>query len=332
MLSNGKAIGIIALVALAALAGGYSVSSLSQQSANLLSSTVTTTQTSTSIITQPPSTVTSAQSFTSTITSPPSTITSTQSFTSTTTLPPVTITSTSTIPQSTVTLTQTTISTTTVTSTTTLKPEQPLEVKPLAHAAVMIKWGGYTVYVDPYGLDFTGYQKADLLLVTHTHPDHLSTSIIRALSKNETKIIAPNAAKTSLPQATIIQAGESKELDGLKISAVEAYNILRRNQQGQPPHPKGSGLGYIISMGGKNIFIAGDTECVPEIKGLKNIDIAFLPIDGVYTMTPDEAGQCYKDIAPKVAIPYHQGAEDPNKVKNILIAIPEIKVEIYPLP
>src|SRR3990172_980405 len=225
MLSNGKAIGIIALVALAALAGGYSVSSLSQQSANRLSSTVTSTQTSTSIITQPPSTVTS-----------------TQSFTLTTTLPPVTITSTSTIPQSTVTLTQTTTSTTTVTSTTTLKSEQPLEVKPLAHAAVMIKWGGYTVYVDPYGLDFTGYQKADLLLVTHTHSDHLSTSIIRALSKNETKIIAPNAAKTSLPQATIIQAGESKEFDGLKISAVEAYNILRRNQQGQPPHPKASGL------------------------------------------------------------------------------------------
>lgn len=315
MLSNGKIIGIIALVAVVALTGGYSVSSLSREPANVLSTTVTSTQTLASTITQPPSTVTT-----------------TQSFTSTSTLPASTITSTSTMLQSTVTSTQTITSTTTVTSTTTLKLEQPLEVKPLAHAAVMIKWGGYTVYVDPYGLDFSGYQKADLILVTHTHADHLATSIIRALSKNETKIIAPNAAKTSLPQATIVQAGESKEFDGLKISAVEAYNILRKNQQGQPPHPKGSGLGYIISIGSKNIFIAGDTECVPEIKGLKNIDIAFLPIDGVYTMTPDEASQCYKNIAPKVAIPYHQGAEDPNKIKNILIAIPEIKVEIYPLP
>ncbi|MFQ6134706.1 MAG: MBL fold metallo-hydrolase [Nitrososphaerales archaeon] len=225
--------------------------------------------------------------------------------------------------------------TSTVTSTTTLikSAESPsLEVAPLVHAAVMIRLGEYTVYVDPYGMDFSASPKADLILITHPHRDHLSTSIIEALSKDGTKLIAPESATSSLPQAMMIQAGDEMDVDGVKVKAVAAYNLERRNQRGELFHPEGFGVAYVVSIGGKSIFFAGDTECTPEIQSLENIDIAFLPIDGVYTMTPEEAAQCYTDIMPNVAIPYHQNQQDPNQVKDLLASTPSIKVEIYQLP
>lgn len=104
---------------------------------------------------------------------------------------------------------------------------------------------------------------------------------------------------------------------------------------GQPYHPRGFGVGYVIAVGGKNIYIGGDTECVPEIKELKNIDVAFLPINAIderFTMPPSEAAECFKAIKPKIAIPYHQGEADPNEVKKLLADMPEIEVKVYKLP
>ncbi len=248
-----------------------------------------------------------------------STVTTTQISTSTATKTQV----------STITTTTTQTSTTTLTKT---AEASSLEVTPLGHATVMITLGEYTIYVDPYGIDFSTSPKADLILITHPHPDHLSTSSIQALSKDGTELIAPESAKSSLPQAITIQAGEEKSVDGVKVKAVAAYNLERRNQRGDLFHPEGFGVAYVVSIGGKNILFAGDTECTSEIQSLEDIDIAFLPIDGVYTMTPEEAAQCYIEIMPKVAIPYHQNREDPNQVKDLLTSTPSIKVEIYQLP
>ncbi len=247
-----------------------------------------------------------------------------------------TTTQTTTVTSSAVTTTITSsIITSTVTSTATLTKAAEaasLEVTPIIHSAVMLKQANYTAYVDPYGKDFSTYPKANLILITHPHPDHLSTSIIKTLSNEDTKVVAPASAKSSLPQATLIQPGEQKSIDGVIIKAIDAYNIERKNQRGEPPHPQGFGIGYVVTIGGKNILFAGDTECTPDLKNQKNMDIAFLPIDGVYTMTPDEAAICYKEITPITAIPYHQNNQDPNKIKEILADTPSIKVEVKPLP
>ncbi len=234
----------------------------------------------------------------------------------------------------TVTSTTSTSTTTTTTTTTTTPPPPPkTEITPLTHSAVMLQLKGVTIYVDPYGKNFSTSPKADLILITHTHSDHLDSKSIGQLSREGTKVIAPDAAKNTLPQAIIIKAGDEQTLNEVVIKAVAAYNLERKNPRtGQLYHPKDSGVGYIVTLGGQNIFFAGDTECVPEIKALKNIDVAFLPIDGQYTMNPDEAAQCYKEITPKVAIPYHQNQQDPNKIKDLLADTPSIKVEIYNLP
>lgn len=193
--------------------------------------------------------------------------------------------------------------------------EKPVELKiaepeiiPIAHASVMIKYAGKVVHIDPYGVDYTAYPKADLILITHTHPDHFNTGKINQARKETTKIIAPEDAKKELKEVIAIKEGETQVIDGIQIKAVPAYNIKRMRSPGQPYHPRGFGVGYVIAVGGKNIYIGGDTECVPEIKELKNIDVAFLPINAIderFTMPPSEAAECFKAIKPKIAIPYH---------------------------
>ena len=126
----------------------------------------------------------------------------------------------------------------------------------------------------------------------------------------------------------VMMNGDVRTIEGLKIGAVPAYNIVQKRDTGEPFHPKGVGNGYVITFGDKRVYVAGDTENVPEMKGLEDIDIAFLPMNLPYTMTPEMVADTAKAFKPKVLYPYHFGETDTSKVVSLLKAFPEIEVRI----
>lgn len=158
------------------------------------------------------------------------------------------------------------------------------------------------VFIDPYKVSGSE-AKADAILITHEHYDHCDTASINKLSSEETVVIAPIACKSKLARVNTISAGDKKTVNGIQIEAVPAYNTNK------PHHPKGSGVGYVITINGKRIYHAGDTDRIPEMKKLGGIDIALLPVGGTYTMNAEEAAAAVnEDIKPKVAIPMHYGS------------------------
>jgi len=186
----------------------------------------------------------------------------------------------------------------------------PVKVTPIRHASLMIEAGGQVIHVDPAQGDFEGLPQADLILITHTHGDHLSEMIIAVLKKPGTQILGPEVVAKALPGTTLIGAGETREFGKWKIEAVPAYNIQRMRSAGQPYHPKGEGVGYVLDYGGTRFYIAGDTEAIPEMKALKNIHAAFLPMNLPFTMTPEEAAEAVRAFKPKIVYPYHcRGAD-----------------------
>jgi len=165
---------------------------------------------------------------------------------------------------------------------------------------------------------YDSFQKADLILVTHEHGDHLDAALISELSKKETIIYCNAASASKLPAAKILKNGDVINIAALKIEAVPAYNIVNQRAPGQPFHPKGNGNGYIISFGDKRIYVAGDTENTPEMKALKNIDVAFLPMNLPYTMTPAMVADAAKAFLPKILYPYHYGETKTEELVNLL--------------
>jgi len=194
----------------------------------------------------------------------------------------------------------------------------------IGHGTLMFEYGGKVIHVDPVSMyaDYSMLFKADLILITHEHGDHLDAKAIQAVSTpNTTVIVNPGSAKT-LPNATVMKNGDTKTVAGVHIEAVSAYNLEK------PFHPKGNGNGYVLTFGDKRIFVAGDTENVPEIKALKNIDVAFLPMNQPYTMTPEQVADVAKSIRPKVLYPYHFGNTDPNLLVDLLKDEKGIEVRI----
>jgi len=147
--------------------------------------------------------------------------------------------------------------------------------------------------------------------VTDIHPDHLAPKTVAAVKTAKTAVVAPAAVATQLPGATTLANGETKTADGIRIEGVPMYNLVRGPQPGALFHTKGRGDGFVLTLGGKRIYIAGDTECTPEMKALQNIDVAFLPMNLPYTMTPTEAAACAKAFHPKIVYPYHYRGQDP---------------------
>jgi L-ascorbate metabolism protein UlaG (beta-lactamase superfamily) len=187
----------------------------------------------------------------------------------------------------------------------------PVEITPIFHASAMIKAGGDTIYIDPaHPANIAGLQPASLILLTDVHPDHLDVADIAALSGPKTEIVAPAAVKETVKSAKTIANGESIQWHGWKITAVPMYNLQHMMPGGQPFHPKGRGNGYVLTYGGKNFYFAGDTEGTPEMRALQNIDVAFIPMNLPYTMSPVEAADAVKAFKPKVVIPYHYRGQD----------------------
>jgi L-ascorbate metabolism protein UlaG (beta-lactamase superfamily) len=195
-----------------------------------------------------------------------------------------------------------------------------VEMHFLGHASLMFKVNGYVIYFDPvstYG-DYRFLPKADMILVTHDHYDHLDTKLINEIKKEGTLVFCNEQSLQKIPWAMGMKPGDRQEINGITIEAVPAYNIVHERAPGQPFHPKGVGIGYVLTIGGKKFYIAGDTENIPEMKELKNIDVAFLPMNLPYTMTPEMAADAAKSFNPRILYPYHYGDTDPEKLVKLL--------------
>ena len=186
------------------------------------------------------------------------------------------------------------------------------------HASLMMTWGTIVVYVDPVTehADYARLPKAGLVLVTHEHFDHLDAKAIAAISRKHTKIVLNQASRDKLGKGDALKNGDSTTVDGITIRAVPAYNYTAGHEQF---HPKGGrDNGYVLTIGGKTIYIAGDTEDIPEMADLRNIDIAFLPMNQPYTMTPQQVAHAVEMIRPKVLYPYHYGDTDTDELVKLL--------------
>jgi L-ascorbate metabolism protein UlaG (beta-lactamase superfamily) len=205
-----------------------------------------------------------------------------------------------------------------------------LKITFVGHGTLMFNFGGKVIHVDPYSAlaDYNILPKADLILLTHEHMDHLDLKALNTVRTEKTVVVLTETCAKQVKGGIVIMNGDVKTVEGLKIEAVPAYNIVHKRDTGQPFHPKGVGNGYIITFGDKRVYVAGDTENVPEMKGLKNIDIAFLPMNLPYTMTPEMVVEAAKAFKPKILYPYHFGETDTSKVVSLLKGTPEIEVRI----
>ncbi len=186
-----------------------------------------------------------------------------------------------------------------------------VKITPLYHASTLIQAAGKTIYVDPAKpAKLAGLPKADLILITHIHPDHFDPDSIAALSQPTTEILAPASVVANLGSAKPIANGQTQSWQSWTIEAVPAYNITRGPAAGQFYHPKGRDNGYVLTYGGKRFYFSADTEGTPEMRALQNIDVAFVCMNLPYTMPPQEAADAVKAFHPKVVIPYHYHGSD----------------------
>ncbi len=200
----------------------------------------------------------------------------------------------------------------------------------IGHGTLMFTFGRRIIHVDPFSemADYSKMPKADIILLTHEHRDHLDPKALGILRTEKTVVVLTKTCAKQVEGGIVMNNGDVKIVEGLKIEAVPAYNIVHKRDNGQPFHPKGIGNGYVITFGDKRIYVAGDTENIPEMEGLKNIDVAFLPMNLPYTMTQEMVADAAKAFKPKILYPYHYGNSDTSKLLNLLKDINEIEVRI----
>ena len=187
----------------------------------------------------------------------------------------------------------------------------PLEITPIWHASMMIEAGGQVIHVDPWSRgNYEGLPRADIILITDIHGDHLDPEMIAKLRQPATVIIAPPAAASKIEGARALSNGESTTEGPWRFEALPMYNQKRGPAPGKFYHVKGRGNGYLVTYGGLRVYIAGDTEGTPEMRALKDIDVAFIPMNLPYTMPPEEAAAAVKAFHPKVVYPYHYRGSD----------------------
>ena len=205
-----------------------------------------------------------------------------------------------------------------------------LEVTFVGHGTLVFGFGGQVIHVDPYGklTDYGALPKADVVLITHAHGDHLDPAALAAIRKPETRILVAPACEGKVEGATVLANGGKTTLSGLTVEAVPAYNVVSKRPDGTPFHPKGEGNGYVLTFGTTRVYVAGDTENVPEMKDLKAIDVAFLPMNLPYTMTPEMVADAVRGFRPRILYPYHFGDTDTGKLVALLAAEKGIEVRI----
>ena len=205
-----------------------------------------------------------------------------------------------------------------------------LEITFIGHGTLMFAFGGKVIHVDPVGqyADYTKLPKADMIFLTHEHGDHLDLNVVETLRTEKTVIILTEACAEKVKGGVVMKTGDERTVEGLKIEALAAYNLIHMRSPGMPFHPKGRGNGYVITFGDKRVYVAGDTENTPEMKALQGIDVAFLPMNLPYTMTPDMVADAAKAFRPKILYPYHFGDTDTGKLTELMKETPGIEVRI----
>jgi L-ascorbate metabolism protein UlaG (beta-lactamase superfamily) len=205
-----------------------------------------------------------------------------------------------------------------------------LKITFIGHGTLMFGYDGKVVHVDPVSQegDYSKLSKGDLVLITHEHGDHLDPKALSLIRGDNTKVVLTETCAKQVQGGIVMKNGDVQTVQGLKIEAVPAYNIEHKRPDGQAYHPKGVGNGYVVTFGETRVYVAGDTENTPEMKKLEKIDVAFLPMNLPYTMTPAMVADAAKAFKPRILYPYHYGQTDPNELVNLLKDSKDIKVRI----
>jgi len=205
-----------------------------------------------------------------------------------------------------------------------------LSVTFVGHGTLIFGYGGKTIHVDPFGklTDYATLPKADLVLITHAHGDHLDLAALAAIRRPDTQVVVAPDCEGKVEGALILQNGEGKTLAGIEVAAIPAYNLVQKRPDGAPYHPKGRGNGYLLTSGDTRVYVAGDTENIPEMKALEQITVAFLPMNLPYTMTPEMVADAARAFRPRILYPYHFGETDTARLVALLKHEKGIEVRI----
>jgi len=214
--------------------------------------------------------------------------------------------------------------------------EGELEMFFIGHGTLMFKFNDLVIHIDPVmrEADYASMPDADLILVTHEHGDHLDLTAINHIMKENSRVVMTQTCLEQLEdfQANVFKNGDGGTIHGIEIRAIPAYNVEHKRSNGSPYHPKGVGNGYILSFGETNVLIGGDTENIPEYKKLNlDIDIAFLPMNIPYTMTPEMVADAALALQPEILYPYHFGQTDPQELVVLLKDEKSIEVRVRDL-
>ncbi len=208
-----------------------------------------------------------------------------------------------------------------------------LEITFLGHGSLLFRYGGKNVYVDPFSrvADYAKLPKADVIFITHEHRDHLDPAALGHIRTKTTSVVHTVLCQGAIEGGQAMRNGDVTVVQGIGVEAVAAYNLVHHRESGDPFHRCGDGNGYLLTFGGLRVLVAGDTENTPELKALRDIDVAFLPMNLPYTMTPEMVADAARAIGPKILYPYHFGDTDATQLVTLLRDRPEIEVRIRPL-
>lgn len=218
-------------------------------------------------------------------------------------------------------------------------PQGDLVIRPILHGTLVLQWNGVTIYVDPYGGGerFEGIDPPDLILITHPHDDHLHLETLAALNTRGAEFMVPQSVAELMPadykdRIRVLTNGDTAQFQGVRGEAVPMYNLPEAGAR----HAKGWGNGFVLTVGGERIYISGDTEDIPEMRDLEDIDIAFICMNLPYTMDVEQAAGAVLDFAPGIVYPYHHRGQDIEQFKKLVNAgNEEIEVRLkdwYPTP
>ena len=184
---------------------------------------------------------------------------------------------------------------------------EEVTITTFTHSDIQLEYGGKVIHIDPWSVsDLSKAKPADLILITDDVAHHLDTKAIARVRKAGAPIVIAANGKPQVPDGIVMANGEKRDVAGVSVEATAAYDT----KPGEPFHPKGEANGYIVTIGGKRIYVSGDTECIPEMKALTKIDVAFVCMNLPYTMPPSEAAACVAAFKPKVLVPYHYKGSD----------------------
>ena len=210
----------------------------------------------------------------------------------------------------------------------------PLEITFIGHGSLMMEWDGKIIHIDPSSreADYSALPDADIIIITHHHGDHCDASAVNAILKENTEIRLTALARESLGKGNVIGNNETQKIGNLNLHAIPAYNLVHKRDNGQPFHEKGACNSYVIEGGGLRIFIGGDTENTSEMKALEDIDVAFLPMNLPYTMTPEMVADATMGFKPSILYPYHYGSTDTNELIRLLDGQSHTEIRVRNMP